>query len=257
MRNLRMALFVFSVAHHDAPSVTGIIAHMKGLPVQFTPSWHTTFPGGHIGLLQMGPVDNHRRVTPLDAYKPELEASLRVTYAGMSRADLQELPVLQAYKTYYRRFKKTYHVQLQLESVVWQGKSLPSINPLVDACFAAELKTHLLTASHDVDKLGIPVTIDAATGQETFTTMNGQQQQTKANDMMMTAVTGVVCTIIYGQDRDTAVTPATQNVLYLTYAPAGITPENVAAHHQALIHNVQLFAPDVVIQQEQIVSAMG
>ncbi len=226
-------------------------------PIHFSENWHSTFPGGHIGLLLLGPVDNQRRVTPLEGHKQALAASLRETYANKSRAELQALDAFNAYKSYYRQFKKTYHVQLQFESVVHKGKSLPNVNPLVDACFAAELKTHLLTASHDADKLQAPVVVDASTGQEELLMMNGQRKQIKANDMMMTAASGVVCTILYGQDRDTAVSPTTQNVLYVTYAPAGITREEVGAQHEALISNVRLFAPEVQIQHEEIVSAAG
>lgn len=230
---------------------------MNLLPIQFTNSWQTTFPGGHVGLLLLGPVDNARRVTALDEHKRQLEASLRESYAGMSRAELQELSVLNAYKAYYRQFKKTYHVQLQFESVVHKGKSLPSVNPLVDACFAAELKTQLLTASHDADKLEAPVIMSASTGQEELLMMNGQRKQIKANDMMMTDTKGVVCTIIYGQDKRTPVTEATQNVLYVTYVPPGISAEAVAEHHEELIRNVLMFAPEISINYQEIISASG
>jgi len=40
---------------------------------------------------------------------------------------LLEHPILKAYQEYYRRFKKTYHVQLQLESLLFKGKSIPSV----------------------------------------------------------------------------------------------------------------------------------
>src|SRR5262245_24144930 len=58
-----------------------------------------------------------------------------------------------AYVRYYKRFSKTYHVQLQLESIVLKRKSLPSVSPLVDANFTAEVETLVLTAGHDAQKL--------------------------------------------------------------------------------------------------------
>jgi DNA/RNA-binding domain of Phe-tRNA-synthetase-like protein len=182
---------------------------------------------------------------------------LRQQYAGMSRADLLTIAELAAYKGYYRRFNKTYHVQLQLESVLHKGKSLPAVNPLVDACFAAELETHLLTASHDLDELEAPVVIDAATGEELLLAMNGEARQIKANDMMMRDAQGVVCTIIYGQDGRTAVTKATRRVLYVTYAPAAITAEMVARHHQVLLRNVRLVAAEAVVLVEVIEGGNG
>ena len=168
---------------------------------------------------------------------------------------MQELAVLKAYKTYYRKFNKTYHVQLQLESVAHKGRSLPAVNPLVDACFAAELETHLLTASHDMDKLVSPITIDASGGTEVLHMMSDQQKQIQTNDMMMTDGEGVVCTIIYGQDKRTPVTTATKQVVYVTYAPVGVGETAVGGHHEVLLRNVRLFAPDIEVLYERVETA--
>jgi DNA/RNA-binding domain of Phe-tRNA-synthetase-like protein len=170
---------------------------------------------------------------------------------------LRALPVLEAYRAYYRRFKKTYHVQLQLESVVFKDRSLPAVNPAVDACFAAELETGLLTASHDLGALQPPVGVDASRGEEELSLLTGGRKQIKAGDMMMRDAEGVVCTIIYGQDRRTAVTKATQRVLYVTYVPPGIAREIVAAHHAALARNVRLFAPAAETLIDVIMAAQG
>jgi DNA/RNA-binding domain of Phe-tRNA-synthetase-like protein len=203
----------------------------------------------------MGPVDNTQTAAALEDHKRQLEANLRQQYAGMTRADLLTLPELAAYKHYYRQFNKTYHVQLQLESVLHKGKSLPQVNPLVDACFTAELETHLLTASHDLDKLAAPITVDASTGEEELVQMNGQARPIRANDMMMRDGQSVVCTIIYGQDQRTAVTQATRRVLYVTYAPAGISAEKVARHQDILLRTVRLVAGDTAVIYQEIVTA--
>ena len=72
------------------------------------------------------------------------------------RPALLSHPVLQAYDAYYRQFKKTYHVQLQLESILFKGKSIPSVAALVEAMFMAEMNDLLLTAGHDLDALHLP-----------------------------------------------------------------------------------------------------
>jgi DNA/RNA-binding domain of Phe-tRNA-synthetase-like protein len=116
---------------------------------------------------------------------------------------------------------------------------------------------HLLTASHDADKLTPPVTIDASIGRETLHMMNGEWKQIKADDMLMTDAEGVVCTIIYGQDKRTAVTVDTRRVLYVTYAPVGIARAGGAAHHDTLLRNVRLFAPDAEVGHQAIITASG
>jgi DNA/RNA-binding domain of Phe-tRNA-synthetase-like protein len=223
--------------------------------IDATDRWHATFPGGHVGVLLIGNVDNTPRATPLDQRKQEIELRLRHTYAGYSRTDFQQIEVLQAYRTYYKKFGKTYHVQLQLESVVHNGKLLPDVSPLVDANFAAELETCILTAAHDADLLETPLTIDATHGGETFTQMNGMIRALKPDDMMMSDGKGIVCTIIYGQDARTPVSPATRRALYVAYAPAGVLRATVQHQLDSIRDNILLVAHDAEVELIEIFSA--
>lgn len=227
------------------------------IEVAVTDKWKQGFPGAHIGMLLMGNVDNTKRPTPLDEMKKELVSSLRSKYAGYSRADLLELEELRAYKAYYKQFGNTCHVQLQLESVLHKRRSLPNVSPLVDANFAAEMETLLLTAGHDADCLCPPVTIDISNGSEEFIQMNGNKKILKANDMMMTDARGVVCTVIYGQDQRTPISPKTRRALYVTYVPAGVGRSAVATHLDTIKRNVLLFAPDAEVEYQQVHAADG
>ncbi len=217
--------------------------------------WRNSFPHSHIGLLLVGGVDNSKRTTLLDKRKREIESRVREKYAAYSRADLLKLNTLAAYRKYYKRFDNTYHVQLQLESVIHKGKSLPNVNPLVDACFAAEMETFLLTAGHDADLLEGVVSIDVTSGSENFTQMNGNSRTLKAHDMMMTDEKGVACTIIYGQDQRTPISPETKRALYVAYVPEGITRDVVVSHLDAIKENVLLFAPEATVEYREVQSA--
>ena len=219
--------------------------------------WHATFPGGHVGVLLVGNVDNTKRSTPLDARKREVEARLRERYAGFSRDDFLELETLKAYRNYYKRFGNTYHVQGQLESIVHKGKSLPNVSPLVDANFTAELGTLVLTAGHDADLLKSPLTIDATQGGETFTQMNSSEKSLKADDMMMADAQGIICTILYGQDKRTPISPKTRRALYVAYAPAGVPKEEVMRQLESIRENVLLFAPEAEVEGLELFTARG
>lgn len=219
---------------------------MNLLEVEVSQRWRQAFPGAQMGLLQVGGIDNSHYYPALEEHKRGLEAQLRERYSGYDRAALLQLEALKAYKAYYKRFSKTYHVLLQLESVLG-GKSLPAINPLVDACFAAELETHLLTASHDADKLAGKSVIEASSGQEQITQLGGSQKQIPPGDMLMRDALGVVCTVIYGPDQRTAITPATCSALYVTYVPPGIPAETVRAHQEAIKANLLRFAPQAEV----------
>lgn len=165
------------------------------LPIDITDHWHDTFPGGHVGVLLLGNVGGAERITLLEERKRDLERRLRRKFAEFSRADFLKLDVLRAYRDFYKTFGNTYHVQLQLESVVHKGKSLPNVSPLIDANFAAELETFVLTAGHDADTLESPLTLDAAQGGEAFAGMNGSVKTLKSGDVMMSDARGVICTI--------------------------------------------------------------
>jgi DNA/RNA-binding domain of Phe-tRNA-synthetase-like protein len=223
--------------------------------IEVTDRWHATFPGGHVGVLLIGNVDNSRRITPLDQRKRDIEARLRQQFAGFSRADLMELEVLRAYRTYYKKFGKTYHIQLQLESVVQQGKPLPHVSPLVDANFAAELETLILTAGHDADVPAAPVTIDATRGGEPFRQINGAVRSLKPNDMMMSDSQGIVCTILYGQDARTPISPHTRRALYVAYAPSGVPGATVQQQLDAIRENVLLVAPAAEVEMIEVFAA--
>ncbi|WP_102128528.1 phenylalanine--tRNA ligase beta subunit-related protein [Deinococcus planocerae] len=218
-------------------------------------TWHDTFLGGHVGVLLMEGIDNTVPNAALDARKRALEEKLRAQFAHLSRQNLLELDVLRAYRAYYKRFDQTYHVQLQLESVVYKGKSLPDVSPLVDASFVAELDTLVLTASHDADRLVWPLRIDATRGGEVFEAMNGKVRTLRANDMMMADAQGPVCTILYGQDRRTPVTAATTRALFVCYAPAGVGEARVRSQLLAIEDNVRLFAPQAETRRLDISEA--
>ena len=210
---------------------------------QISDAWKAVFPEAHAGVLVMSEVENPPRHTALEEQKALLEKQLRQRFAGQDRAAIGKLPVLQAYEAYYRRFNKTYHVQLQLESIVFKGKSIPGVAALVEAMFMAEVNNLLLTAGHDLDALQLPVTLDVATGGERYTLLRGQEQELKPGDMFIADRAGIISSILYGPDQRTQIQAQTRNVMFTVYAPAGILEQAILQHLQEIQHNVQLVAP--------------
>ncbi|MFC2029908.1 hypothetical protein ACFLWA_04165 [Chloroflexota bacterium] len=206
--------------------------------------WKDTYPGAAVGFLALGDVTNPDHHLALDKQKAELEDQLRAQYAGYDRAGLRALPRLHAYHAYYKRFKKTYHVQLQIESIVMKGKSIPREAALVEAMFMAELKNLLLTAGHDLGLVERPVGIEAADGTERYVRINGQEQQLKADDMYIADAQGVLSSVIYGPDQRARIQTGTEQVLFTVYAPPGIGEKAVREHLDDIRANVLTFAPE-------------
>ncbi len=220
-----------------------------------TEKWRTTYPGACVGILVMKDVNNPKTHPQLEAIKTEVEGQLRMQFGDLDRAGLRETPTLKAYHAYYKAFKKTYHVQLQLESVIHKGKSIPSVAALVEAMFTAELKNQLLTAGHDLEIVQQPIGIYVADGQETFTRLNGQEQQLKAGDMYIADAEGILSSVIYGPDRRTPINPNTNRALFTIYAPAGIDEGVVLAHLQDIESYARVIAPEATTELMEVYCA--
>lgn len=213
-----------------------------------TSAWKSTYPEAHAGVLVMRAVSNPAHHAELESRKVMLEEQLRSQFSGQDRAAIASHPVLRAYAEYYRPFKKTYHIQLQLESIVLKGKSIPGVAALVESMFMAEMQDMLLTAGHDLDALQLPLQLDVATGAERYTLLRGEEQALKPGDMFISDQSGVISSIIYGPDQRTQITAHTQNVIFTAYAPTGIGEQAVIEHLQHIKDNVMVFAPQAQVE---------
>jgi DNA/RNA-binding domain of Phe-tRNA-synthetase-like protein len=211
-------------------------------------AWREAFPGAAVGELAIRDVTNPESDAALERRKQALESQLRSRFSEGGRAAIKALPVIQAYAAYYERFNKTYHVQLQLESVALKGKSIPRVAALVEAMFMAELENLLLTAGHDLAAVQEPIRLDVSTGDERYVLLNGQEQVLKPGDMLVSDAQGVISDVIYGPDQRTRITATTRRALFVVYAPAGIGAGAVRRHLEGIQAHIALFAPQATVE---------
>lgn len=224
------------------------------IPIDVTDAWRQAHPGAIIGLLEVAGAVSGGPCPALTERKRAVEERLRSRYRGFTRPDFLALPVMDAYARYYKRFEKTYHVLLQVESLVLKGKNLPELSPLVDANFAAEVETLVLTAGHDVDQLHGPVVIDVSRPGDRMTPMGGAEREIRPGDMIMRDRDGIACSIIYGQDNRSPIAPQTTHALYVAYAPAGVPADAVERQLKLIAEHVRLCAPGATIEQDRMIS---
>ncbi len=222
---------------------------------QISDAWRKAYPEAHAGVLVLHGALNPARDPTLDSRKLTLEQELRLRYAGQDRAALLRNPVLQAYDAYYKQFRKTYHVQLQLESIVFKGRSIPSVAALVESMFMAEMDGLLLTAGHDLDRLELPLTLDIAQGTESYTLLRGEPQTPKAGDMMIRDRSGIISSIIYGPDQRTQIAPGTRNAIFTVYAPPGIGPADIHRQLEEIQGNVLSIAAEARVELLKVYAA--
>ena len=208
----------------------------------------TIYPEASLGILAMKDVRNPQQHEGLDQRKLKIENNLREKFAGLTRADLKKLEPINAYRNYYKKFKKSYHILFQLESIVFKNKSIPKVAALVEAMFMAELKNLLLTAGHDLDTVDLPVKLDAASGTEKYIMLNRQEKELLPGDMFISDSGGIMSSIIYGPDLRTRINPDTQNVLFTVYAPPGVEKSEVFQHLQDIRDYVHIITPDSKVE---------
>jgi DNA/RNA-binding domain of Phe-tRNA-synthetase-like protein len=227
---------------------------LQNVDVKIADGWRQAYPDASIGILAMEGVANPPEHAVLAERVRQVEAGLRDQWSGTTRADLNQIPEFAAYRGYFRRFDKTYHVQLQFESVVLKGKPLRGKGALVLAMFAAELDNRLLTAGHDLGMIEGGVAADVAQGGESYVGLGGRPLVLQSSDMYIRDEVGITSSVLYGPDDRTQITPETRRVVFCVYAPAGISPESVERHLEGIVGNVRLVTPEASVIEQRVYS---
>ncbi|MCO5220560.1 MAG: hypothetical protein M9947_03140 [Thermomicrobiales bacterium] len=222
---------------------------------EVTERWKTTWPGAVAGCLIVTGVANPERSDALEQRVEQIETSVRQRYAGADRPTLRSQPPFDAYARYYKRFGQNYHVLHQVESVALKGKPIPRRAALVEAAFAEEVASGLLTAMHDAAMIGSHIVTDAALGTEAMTRPNGTSVTIDADDMYMRDEHGTLTSVIRGPAAYGLVRPQTTDLAVCVYAPAGIGVDAVRTHLDAILANVRLIAPGANLELIETVEA--
>ena len=218
--------------------------------------WKDATPGTSAGILVVRNAPNGPVGASVEAFRTETEESLRARCDSMDRAALRELPVYREYAAYYRRFDKSYHVLMQLESIVLKGKHVPKVSNLVTAMFAAELSSGVLTAGHDLDLLDLPLDVSLASPDEAYALLGKETlQNMKDGDLRVADRRGVIGSILYGPDDRSPIGPETKNVLYLVYGVPGVSRDAIREHLERLWERVSSLSPNAVKECLDILSA--
>jgi DNA/RNA-binding domain of Phe-tRNA-synthetase-like protein len=118
--------------------------------------------------------------------------------------------------------------------------------------FAAELSSLLLTAGHDVDALVPPLLVDCSQAGDRFVGISGQERELKPGDMLMRDGRGIISAVLNGPDQRTRLSETTRRAVFVTYAPAGVSPADVQAHLDQIVEHVRLVDPLAEVAQSVI-----
>lgn len=155
-----------------------------------------------------------------------------------------EHPVASPYVRYNKKFKKSYPVMHQIESILG-GKDIPDTFPLIQALFLTEIQTSLLIAGHDLEKCLPPFHIKPAEEGESYVKADGQKTALKPGDIIMSDQVGIILSVIYGQDDRTRVTDMTTDILYQIDGVPGIERDQYEQGLRTLLANLRILHPNI------------
>ena len=212
----------------------------------------TIYPELLVGTLLIKNINNTYLNDEMNKTSRVLEYSLRKKYCSLDRKELNNTEVLNGYYTYCKKYTKTYHVLLQLESIVFKDKQIPSISPLVQSMFMGELKNHFLSSVHDYSYVEEPLALGCSNGTEEFTFFNGERKILKRDDLYIKDQKGIISAVLYGMDERTKVTEKTTEALYTVYVPFKIEEEKVIAHLEDMAEYLRLNDKNVRVEEIRI-----
>lgn len=153
------------------------------------------------------------------------------------------------YFRFFRKFKKTYPVMLQAESVLFKGRPFPADNPVTAIPFLLELCTFVLSGTHDVDQMDGSLTLFTPDAKLPFIGLRGEEVHTYPNDICGRDNGGIILSMIAGADERTCARPDSRHVFYPVFGTPDTTDEWIHSNLERLESYVKVLAPEAVIEK--------
>jgi len=148
------------------------------------------------------------------------------------------------YYRFFKKFKKTYPVMLQIESVMLKDRPFPQYNPVAEIPFLAEIATGVLSGAHDADCCEGAVTFYLADSKEEFDGMRGETVHTYPGDFCARDEKSIILSEIAGADAKTCVHDTSRHVFYPVFSyPDGDT-RTLTARAVKIMEYTKLLSPD-------------
>ena len=152
------------------------------------------------------------------------------------------------YYRFFRKFKKTYPVMLQMESVLFKGRPFPLDNPVTAVAFLLELTTQILSGTHDVDRLAGPVELFLGTEKAPFPGLRGEEFHTYPGDFCGRDPEGIIFSEIAGADARTCARPESRHVFYPVFGTPGLEEAVLTGAMERLARYARVLAPEAAVE---------
>ncbi|MBQ3369717.1 MAG: hypothetical protein IJG48_01715 [Mogibacterium sp.] len=147
------------------------------------------------------------------------------------------------YFRYFRKFKKTYPIMMQVESFLLKGRPFPEERYVNAVAFLTELKTRVLAGTHDADRVEGDIVFYTETEKVPFPSIHGSEGHSYPGDVTGRDDGGVIISMIAGADSRTCLQDDSSHVLYLIFGSPGMTIEAIDEYLDQLEEYVKVLAP--------------
>ncbi len=152
------------------------------------------------------------------------------------------------YFRFFRKFKKTYPVMLQFESIIIKGQPFPFAEPVTEVPYLLELTTCVLSGTHDIDYVDGAIELYSGMDKTPFTGMHGREQHTYPGDMVGRDGSGIILSEIAGADDRTCARPESSHVFYPVFGTPDMPHSAIQDAISRLERYVKVLAPGAVIE---------
>lgn len=200
----------------------------------------------HLGILEVRyPDSSEWNTAAFDELKDrELEA-IRTEGAEYDRETwFRQEP----YFRYFRKFKKTSPVMMQVESFLLKGRPFPEGRYTNSVAFLTELKTRCLMGSHDAEKIEGDLIIYQENEKTDFPSIHGGEAHSYPGDMTCRDDESVVVSMIAGADARTCLSDDSRHVLYFAFGTPGMAAETLERYLLQVEDYVKVLAPAAIAE---------
>ena len=152
----------------------------------------------------------------------------------------------------YRDYVRADPVMMQFESVLLKGREFPKSNAVTAVPFLAELETHVLTGTHDVEQLLGPAELYLAQAKEPFVGLRGDLVHTYPGDVCARDEGGIIFSMIAGADARTCARQTSRHVFYPVFGVPGQDPAALRPMQERLAEYARILAPDAEVSCQMI-----
>lgn len=155
------------------------------------------------------------------------------------------------YYRFFKKFKKTYPVLLQYESIIFKKREFPKNNPIIAVPFLLELTTLCLSGTHDIKKIDGPLYFYLSHDKTPFLGMRGEAHA-YPNDVCAKDNQGIILSEIAGADARTCANSESRHVFYPIFGAPDINNEIIEEYINKLISYIKVLSPDAKIESKLI-----